>query len=218
MSEFKLTINKEFSEKFNRAKEREERETLQAKYGNVNESSLSSSSSESEDDDGKDITEGTDRTIYRILSALQSKDSRCYDPNYKFFSDKSDEESEREEDKDKAKQSTKTKKESPMFLKDYEREVIVKCKGKLDDMSETSEEEDETKETACYYEQQKEFQMSFMKAGAGNEEDADDSEGLVNIKVSSLDEKKKREEDGYVEWLKGQKNVIDESLAKDLVC
>lgn len=36
----------------------------------------------------QDITEETDRNIYRILAALQSKDSRCYDPNYKFFNDK----------------------------------------------------------------------------------------------------------------------------------
>lgn len=40
-----------------------------------------------------------------------------------------DEESEGEEEEDTAKPSKKKKKDNPMFLKDYEREVIVQCKG-----------------------------------------------------------------------------------------
>jgi len=39
------------------------------------------------------------------------------------------EESETDEEEDNAKPSKKKKKDNPMFLKDYEREVIVQHKG-----------------------------------------------------------------------------------------
>lgn len=60
--------------------------------------------------------------------------------------------------------------------------------------------------------------MSFLKATAEQDSDDDDdeSEDLINVKVSTSDEKKRTEDDDYIEWLKGQKNEIDENLAKDL--
>ncbi|XP_060576869.1 protein KRI1 homolog [Ruditapes philippinarum] len=113
-------INRAYAEKYNTWRQKEELQKLKDKYGDGDESK-GSSSSESEDEDAEALTEQVERDWLRTLSALKSKDPKIYQKNAKFFHD---------DDGDyEGGQKNKKSKEKPMFLKDYERKVMLEKGG-----------------------------------------------------------------------------------------
>lgn len=103
---------------------------VQTKYGNEG----SDTESSSEDDEGDEVNEEFEKDFFKALSCLKKKDPRIYDKNFEFFSNQNEEENA-------AKVSPKKKKEQPMYLKDYERRLILEKGGQF------SDEEQENPET-----------------------------------------------------------------------
>ena len=73
-----------------------------------------SSTDESEDDDAELATAELDDEIFATLNAIKSKDPRVYDKDVKFFKDF---------DPDAA--GRISKKEKPMYLRDYHRQNLL---------------------------------------------------------------------------------------------
>lgn len=67
-----------------------------------------------------------EKQFFKTLSCLKSKDPRIYDQNTKFFE-------ENKNDKSGATKK-KTKKDQPMFLKDYERKMLLEKGGQISDI------------------------------------------------------------------------------------
>lgn len=85
-------------------------------YGDKYDEDSESSNDEDEDDDGFLATEALDAEISATLQAIRSKDPRVYDEKVAFYAPIEDEEDE----------SGETKKQKPMFLRDYHRENLLK--------------------------------------------------------------------------------------------
>ncbi|KAK1675685.1 KRI1-like family-domain-containing protein [Colletotrichum godetiae] len=116
-----LKVNEEFARRFEHNKKREEMHRLEEKFkkpGNGKQADDdsdgdSSSSDETEDEDGFLATEDLDAQISATLNAIKNKDPRVLDSNFSFFQEGGEV------------TPAKTKKEKPMFLKDYHREKIL---------------------------------------------------------------------------------------------
>lgn len=70
--------------------------------------------------------EEIEKTFLKTLSSLKSKDPKIYDENVKFFNE------EPITSKDD-KSSITDKKEKPLYLRDYERKIILEKNGILTD-------------------------------------------------------------------------------------
>lgn len=99
--------------------------TVKAKYGDDAEDIDSDLSSSSDDDEvGAEFTEEIEKKFFKTLSCLKNKDPRIYDQNVKFFDDT---------DTIEAKNKNKEKKEKPVFIKDYERQLLLEKGGQISD-------------------------------------------------------------------------------------
>ncbi|PGH08381.1 protein KRI1 [Blastomyces parvus] len=179
-------INEEYAKRFEYNKKREELQQLEDKYGKStglgkrtaeeNEDEESSSDSEEEDDEGVLATEDLDREIFDTLNAIRSKDPRVYDANVKFYS-------EIKEEQEKEPESTSTKKEKPMFIRDYHRENLLR--GASGGENETEEGEEAPKTFAQEQEDLKREIIKEMHAtndasdGDGGNEDEDEDGGFL---------------------------------------
>uniref|UniRef100_A0A8D0GAZ2 KRI1 homolog n=1 Tax=Sphenodon punctatus TaxID=8508 RepID=A0A8D0GAZ2_SPHPU len=99
------------------------------------------------------------------------------------------------------------KKEKPLYLKDYERKVILEKAGKYEDEEDSEDEgaEAERQKRAAspsYIEEQKQIKESFRKFVANSDEEEEGS-SLLHRRTKNAEEKE-REEADYVSWLKGQ--------------
>lgn len=80
-------------------------------------------SGSSEDDEvGAELTQEIEKKFYKTLSCLKQKDPRIYDENVRFF-----------EENDVEKPKKKEKKEKPVFIKDYERKLLLEKGGHVSD-------------------------------------------------------------------------------------
>ncbi|XP_010772817.1 protein KRI1 homolog, partial [Notothenia coriiceps] len=113
-----LKINSGFAQKYDKYRQKEELQRLKDKYGDQADDSESESSS---DDSEVELDPAVERDFYRTLSLLKKKDPKIYQEDATFYSEGpaiSDE-----------KASTSKKAVKPMFLKDYERKVILEKEG-----------------------------------------------------------------------------------------
>ncbi|KAK2178143.1 hypothetical protein NP493_560g01097 [Ridgeia piscesae] len=193
-------INKAYADRYNTWRKKEELQRLKDKYGNVEDDEFTSSDSEEEDDDAEALTPQLEKDWLETLAAIKRKDPRIYDQSAQFYhhSDKASD----DEDEDETKKKTK-KKVKPMFLKDYERKVLLERDGQLND--DDSEEDDrkwqETQKSA-YDEEQEELRESLMDAAKNDEDDSSDHELLVPRRRTPLEQEKEQED--YEEWTKNQ--------------
>ena len=116
------------------------------------------SSDESEDEDGFLATEDLDAQISATLNAIRTKDPRLYDKDFKFIQ-LAEEEAQKE------------KKEKPVFLRDYQRERLLK------DAEGGSYDEDSGPRT--YAQEQDSLKKSIISEinAAGPEDDSDSDDG-----------------------------------------
>ncbi|KAG7505143.1 hypothetical protein JOB18_024546 [Solea senegalensis] len=166
----------------------------------------------------QELDPAVERDFYRTLSLLKRKDPRIYQKDATFFSEGASTSDE--------KPSTSKKAVKPMYLKDYERKVILEREGKYEDDDESdSEEAVQRRERAAspsYIQEQKELKQSFQKfVQDSDEEDEGNEEGegikLLTRRIKTQEEKDNEEAD-YVDWLKGQTELEGPEEVKDMQC
>ncbi|KAJ0001491.1 hypothetical protein NQD34_006511 [Periophthalmus magnuspinnatus] len=207
-------INSQFAQRYDKYRQKEELQKLKDRFGNGDEDSESSSESSS-DDSEMELDPELERDFYRTLSLLKKKDPKIYEKDVKFYSEVQSTSDE--------KPSTSKKAVKPMYLKDYERKVILEREGKFEDDDESDEEEaakrNERAASPSYIQEQKELKESFLKfiQDSDNEEEAVKNEvsQLLTRRIKTQEEKDKEEAD-YVEWLKGQAELDDQEEMTDM--
>lgn len=127
-----------------------------------------SGSGEDEDEFGEFADEVADEDILATINAIRSKDPRVYDGQTRFFKTVPEEGEDGAEGED----SKKKKQEKPMYLKDYHRENLLKCKNPAED-----EEDDDKPKT--YMEEQEALKRDLVRGmhnaaeGIANEDEED---------------------------------------------
>lgn len=161
------------------------------------------SSSSSDDEEGVKLTEAVEKSFFKTLSYIKNKDPRIYDEKVQFFDD----------DTSKVHNSHKKKKEKPMYIGDYERELI------LNKNAEVSDSDNEPRAMSpTYVEEQKKIKENLKKVldNVKDDDSADEWGGMLKVRSKSQKEKEKEEAE-YKDWLVGQKDQLaDKDAEKDL--
>ncbi|NXV05958.1 KRI1 protein, partial [Cettia cetti] len=121
MAEPKLRVNAAFAERYGRYRRREELQRLRDRYGDSGDSSDSDSSESSGDHVALDPRE--EREFYRTLALLKTRDPRIYRQDTTFYTRAESGEEEEDEEGEEERPA------KPMFLKDYERKVVLEKGG-----------------------------------------------------------------------------------------
>lgn len=209
-SDGEIKINTGYAENYNNWRQKEELNKLKAKYGDINENATLDESSDtdnsSEEEEENVLAEQFDKDFYKTLASLKNKDPKIYEQDVTFFNDTN----KAQELHSEKKSTNKSKKEKAVYLRDYERKIILEREGKYSD-SETEDmlkknEEEVNRDT--YAQEQKQLKESFKDALYDEEEE--ENVDLFKPKCKSESEKQKEEAD-YKEWLKGQKSKINET-------
>ncbi|CAK9806704.1 Protein KRI1 homolog [Anthophora plagiata] len=200
-SDGQLKINKSYAKNYDNWRQKEILNKLKAKYGDGNEDSESGTSSEEEEEN--ELTQQFDKDFYKTLAYLKNKDPKIYNEEMTFFED-----TNKAQELHNEKKKQKTAKEKSVFLRDYERNIILERDGKFSDSEDENElrKKKEVAEKVTYVQEQNQLKESFKDALQDEEEEDD----LLKPKTKSQSEKEKEEAD-YKEWLKGQKATINES-------
>ncbi|XP_034046574.1 protein KRI1 homolog isoform X2 [Thalassophryne amazonica] len=208
-----LKINNTFAQKYEKYRQKEELQRLKDRYGDQTDDSKSSESSSDESE--VELDPAVERDFYRTLSLLKKKDPKVYQKDTKFYSEVDASTSD-------VKPSMSKTVIKPMYLKDYERKVILEKEGKYDDDEDSdSEEAAKRREKAAspsYIQEQKELRESFRKFVQDSDEDDSDEEGVSQLltRRDKTQEEKDKEEADFVEWLKGQAELEGSEELKDM--
>ncbi|PSN58002.1 hypothetical protein C0J52_08099 [Blattella germanica] len=127
--EVSFKINKNYANRYDTWRQKEELQKLKDRYGeravkNGMNASDDSSSSEDEFGNADQLPEQFEKDFFKTLSCLKKKDPRIYDKDTAFFNDTPVASTQKQAKNPK-------NDEKPMFLRDYERKIIVEREGKL---------------------------------------------------------------------------------------
>lgn len=207
-SDEELRINEDYAKSYDNWRQKEELNKLKTKYGDINEDETSGESSESEssseEEEENELTRQFDKDFYKTLSLLKNKDPKIYNQDVTFFDD-----TNKTQELLVEKKKNKAKKEETVFLRDYERKLIIEKEGKLSDSEDESIVRKKNREefkNVTYVQEQEQLKESFKAAL----DDKDEDDDLLKPKTKSESERQKEEAD-YKEWLKGQKVKINEN-------
>ncbi|KAM4634556.1 protein KRI1 homolog [Polymixia lowei] len=210
-----LKINSKFAEKYEKYRQKEELQRLKDRYGDQADDSVSGSSESSSDDSEVELDPKLERDFYRTLSLLKKKDPKIYQKDVTFYSEEGASTTD-------AQPSTSKTAIKPMYLKDYERKVILEKGGKYEDDDDESDDEEavrrrERAASPSYIQEQREIKASFHKFVQDSDEEGSEGEEsqLLTRRIKTQQEKEKEEED-YVEWLKGQAELEGPEEVQDM--
>lgn len=198
-----LTINTAYAERYDNWRRLEEIQKLKSRIGDDEYENSSSS------DTSEDLAEWTadhEKDFLHTLAALKTKDPKIYS-NEKLFKAKP---TRYNLNSTSTELKKKHKTEKTLYLKDYERKLILERGGIIEE-----EEEEEAKElkkadgVPNYFENQEKLKRELKQALEF--ENNDSSDGLLTKKVKSQHEIKK-EESTYYEWLRGQADGNNEKF------
>ncbi|KAG8223597.1 hypothetical protein J437_LFUL004120 [Ladona fulva] len=210
-----FNINKSYADNYDSWRRKEELQKYKDRYGKdaleESEEGCSSSSSSDEETD-VEANEAFDKEFYHTLSCLKAKDPKIYDKEVNFF-ENADKKAENDEKKS-------NKKSKPMYLRDYERKLILEKGGVLSDEDEALDNDDEKEEqvhSPSYYEEQEAIKKSFKKALTDNGVEEENSIGGLFSRKMKTSEEEAKEADEYAAWLQGRKDELqNEEEAKTL--
>lgn len=209
-------INKSYAQNYNTWRRKEELQKYKFidKYDVYDEGD--DSNSETEDEDAEGLTPQIEKDFLKTLSIIKSRDPKMYTKDAKFY-ESEDSNSEDDQPGSSRRPKESSRKEKPMYLKDYERKIIVEKEGKFtDDVEDEDEMEDDAEEreramSPTYAEEQQRLKDSFFSAVHDNADDDDDDEeddgGILTMKKKSKSDEEE-EEKKYIEWLKGAKDSL----------
>ncbi|XP_056143961.1 protein KRI1 homolog [Lampris incognitus] len=211
-----LKINSKFAERYGKYRQKEELQRLKDRYGDRADDDESESSESSSDEAEVELDPKIERDFYRTLSLLKRKDPKIYQKDAKFYSDEDESSSD-------AQPSTSKQAIKPMYLKDYERKVILEKGGNYEDDDDESNDEEAIKRreraaSPTYIQEQRELKESFRKFVQDSDEEGSDGKGksqLLTRRTKTQEEKNKEEAD-YVEWLKGQTELEGSEEVQDM--
>ncbi|KAJ4858440.1 KRI1-like family domain-containing protein [Trichoderma breve] len=163
-------VNEEYARRFEHNKKREEKQRLEEKIKREEENDDSSSTDETEDEDGFLATEDLDAQISATLQAIRNKDPRVYDKDITFY----------QPEDENAEATTKEKKEKPVFLRDYQREKLLRG-----DVGGSDDEEEAPK---TYQQEQDAIKKSLLSEidaakAEDSDEDDEDEDGFIKRKA-----------------------------------
>ncbi|CAF4173494.1 unnamed protein product [Rotaria sp. Silwood2] len=192
-----LTINKAYANKYQTWREKEEKQKLTARYGSDIEDD---SDEESEDENAQEWTDELEKEFLRCYSILKKHDPKIYDSNTTFFNASTSNDNN---------QINKKKKEKKMTLKDAEIQyAFAEAMNKDEDHNDNHI---QTNGKKSIIEEQEEIKKSIKNVLSTTDDDV-----LLTKKIKTESEKAK-EEEAYIEWLKGQKTELpDSSIKSDL--
>lgn len=189
-SEVELTINKDYANRYDSWRHKEE---LQ-KYKDLKKDEEDSESSSEIEDENPDES---DEEFFRAISLLKGNDLQLSDKNFHLFQEK--------ERIIKAKES----KPKPIYMKDYERNLVLERGGKFSD----EDDENLPEKVPTYNEEQENLKKSFQEAAAGS--DDSDYDDLLHVRIKTKKEEDDAEAD-YVKWVKGEEKNVPENVKKDM--
>lgn len=208
-SEPEICINKEYAEKYENWRKKEEYQKLKNKYGEnvVSESSAFSGSDSETDSDPELLNEQLNQEIFdedflRVYGALKSKDPRIYDDKFSFHSEKQpDGAGPSRAAKDVDEDEGKRKKEKKMTLIDYHMTLMKERDGK------TEEDEDLVKRhDPSYYEKLDDIRKGFKKIIDQSDNESSDEELFRNSGKKTVSSKgqagQPESNDSDIEFLK----------------
>ncbi|VDL75189.1 unnamed protein product [Nippostrongylus brasiliensis] len=190
-----LEINKNYAERYENWRRLEEMQKIKDRYGD----DANSSSSSDEEPEWNDSDE---MHFLRTLSALKDNDSALYDQSTNFWTENSDDKKE-----PKPKNKKKSAEDKPMYLKDYERKLVLEKGGQIDESD-----EEKHQNGANYFEQQDEIRKELRKA---IEVDSDSGDDDLLVPKEKTSKEKETDDNEFYAWLKS-KDVKDISEGDSL--
>uniref|UniRef100_A0A3B3HNS1 KRI1 n=1 Tax=Oryzias latipes TaxID=8090 RepID=A0A3B3HNS1_ORYLA len=180
-----LKINTKFAQKYDKYRQKEELQKLKDRFGDKNDGRDSDSSGSSSDNSEVELDPTVERDFYRILSLLKKKDPKIYEKDAKFYS----EDTSHSDEKPSTSKKAAVK---PMFLKDYERAVILEKEGKEVNKY-FSAPPSQRAASPSYIQEQRELKASFRKFVEDSDDEDDDEEGgtstLLTRRMKTQEEK-----------------------------